>query len=76
MIEYEEEYYIKLNPERTRWELWFWKGVGRLVYYWSYGEKSAFNFKEAKKIILKIKESIEKEPYQKEWEYGNEIPSQ
>ena len=42
MIEYEEEYYIKLNPERTRWELWFWKGVGRLVYYWSYGEKSAF----------------------------------
>ena len=67
--DYEAEYYIKLNPTLTRWELWFWKGMEHLVYYWSYGEKSAFNFKEAKKIIQKIKKSIEKEPHRKEWEY-------
>lgn len=71
MNEYQEEYYIKLNKEQCQWELWFWKGTERLVFSQSYDTDSEYDFKSAKKLVEKIKESIENEPYRKEWEYEN-----
>ena len=68
--DYQEEYYVKLNREKCRWELWFWLGTERLVFSQSYDD-TAYNFKEAKILVYKIKESIENEPYRKEWEYEN-----
>jgi len=74
MVIYEGDYYIELNPRLLRWELYCWESKGaRLVTWWSY--KSPFTFKEAKRIIERLKNSIESEKYRKEWEYDNEISS-
>lgn len=69
MIEYEEEYYIRLNSKLCRWELVFWKGTSRLVWSKSYDDDTEYDFKTAKKLIERVKRSIEKEPYRREWEY-------
>lgn len=68
MVTYEGDYFIQLNRNLLRWELYCWSSEGsRLVTSWSY--KNTFTFKEAKKIVERFKKSIEKEPYRKEWEY-------
>ncbi len=74
MVTYEGDYYIELNPELLRWELYCWTSEGsRLVTSWSY--KNTFTFKEAKKIVEMIKKSIESEPYRREWEYEPQVSS-
>lgn len=73
--EYKEEYYIQLNKEKCRWELWFWKGTETLVFSQSYDDDSEYDFKSAKKLVERIKQGIENEPYRREWEHEPKISS-
>ena len=74
MPTYEGDYYTELNKEKLRWELYYWEGNdARFVTSVSYAKN--INFKNAKRIILRLKKSIEAEDYRKEWEHDNEISS-
>lgn len=66
--EYEEEYYVKDNPELKQVELRFFSENDRLIFAQKYDETSEYTFEEAKELCENIKCSLEVEDLNEDME--------